>query len=55
MFRKRQNLKEFDRESRPSPFQTMLPRSDFFAFLWNEFLWIALTFYGINSNITNLD
>ena len=27
----------------------------FFAFLWNEFLWIALTFYGINLKFTNLD
>ena len=26
-----------------------------FAFLQNESLWIALTFYGINSEITNLD
>ena len=26
----------FDRESLPRPFKTMFPRSEFFAFLWNE-------------------
>ena len=33
MFKKTSILKGFDRESRPRPFKTMFPRSDFSAFL----------------------
>ena len=44
----------FDRKSRPRPFQTMSLRLNFFAFLWNETVWIALTCYRINSKITKL-
>ena len=55
MFEKTSKFEGFDREFRPRPFQTMFPPSDFFCFLSNELLWIALTFYGINFKITNLD
>ena len=33
----------------------MFPLSDLFAFLQNETLWIAVTYYEINLKITNLD
>ena len=55
MFKKTPKFEGFDRESCPRPLLTMFSRSDFFVFLWNETLWIALTFYGINFKITNLD
>ena len=44
----------FDHEARPRPFQTMFALSDLFAFLYSETIWIALTYYGINFNITSL-
>ena len=56
MFKKPQNLKGLTVNIVLGLFETMFSRSDFFlAFLWNKSLWTALTFYGINSKITNLD
>ena len=54
-FFKKTKFEGFDREFRPRPFYTMFPRSDFFAFLQDETLWIALAYYKINFKITNLD
>ena len=45
----------FDRESRSRPFLTMFPCSDCFCFFVEQTLWIAITCYGINFKITNLD
>ena len=55
MFKKTPKFEGFDRESRPRPFETMFPHSDFLTFFQNETLWIALTYYEINFKITNLD
>ena len=52
MFEKPQNLKGLTVNLVLGLFKQC---SDFFAFLWNESLWIALTWYGINFKITNLD
>ena len=55
MLKKTPKVEGFDCESRPRPFLTMFPLSDFFAFLQNKTLWVAVTCYGINFKIINLD
>ena len=52
--RKPQDLKGFT-ENLVLGLLNNVPVFRFFAFLWDEFLWISLTFYGINFKITNLD
>ena len=53
---KTSKLEGFDRESSPGPFKQCSHVQMFFlAFSWKESLGIALTFYGINFKITNLD
>ena len=53
MFKKTQNLKNL--KGFTVNFVQCSHVQTFFAFLWNETLWIALTYYEINFKITNLD
>ena len=55
MFEKPQNLKGLTVNLILGFFEQCSHVQNFFAFLQSAFLWIALTFYGINSKITNLD
>ena len=50
MFKETPKFEGFDREFRPRPFQTMFPRSDFFASLAGPkpYIRIALTYCRIN-------
>ena len=54
MFEKPQNLKGLTMILVLCLFK-QCSRVQIFFFLWNESLWIALTFYGINFKITDLD
>ena len=55
MFKKPQNLKGLTVNLVQGHFKQWSHVQIFLVFLWNETLWIALTYYGINFKITNLD
>ena len=55
MFKKPQNLKGLTVNLVQGLFKQCSHVQILFAFLWNEAVWIALTYYGINFKITNLD
>ena len=55
MFKKPQNLKGLTVNLVLGLFKQCSRVQIFFAFFVERVLWIALTFYGINFKITNLD
>ena len=55
MFRKPQNLNSLRMNLVLGLFKQCSRVQTSFAFLQNESLWVALTFYGINFKITELD